>query len=590
MAVDLESRSEVRELRRDRNEVKFGITARLILINALPLIILTVVVLLVAIFSMKSSLEEEALEGLQTAAVSVAAGLDGIPGDFVVDENGDVFKGDENLSQNYKMEDEIKQKSGTDITIFWGDTRIGTSIVDSTGARLIGTKASDGVIKACLQGGQDYTSTSVVINGTNYFVAYTPLKNQAGEIVGMAFAGKPSDKIEGQIMNTILLILIVSIILVIACVIFGVVMAMGIAKSIKASCHFIERLADGHLGIHMPAFNLKRKDELGEMSRDLLHLEDNLKHIVADIQICAEEIEEAGLKLETMSGQSSQAADEISRAVEDISKGAVSQSEEIETASMHVNSMGEEITGIVSDIHNLDEISANMKNASDESTLIMNELSVSNERTVEAINNIDRQIRKTNESVQSIRSAVELISSIADETSLLSLNASIEAAHAGDQGRGFAVVASQIQGLADQSNTSAQNIQNIINQVLQESENTVKIMDETLTIVNTQQEKLNQTKEKFANVVTGVEHTSSETAVIRNSAQQTDNSRSVVVDVISNLSAISQENAASTEQTTASMQELNSAINLLANEAEELKHFADDLDRHMKFFDTTEED
>mgnify|MGYP002623200161 CR=1 FL=1 len=590
MAVDLSSRSEQKELRRDRNEVKFGITARLVMINSFPLILLTLVVVIVSVLSMKGSLEEEALEGLQTAAIAVASGLDGVPGDFYQDESGDVFKGDMNLSTDYEMEDDIKAQSGTDVTIFWGDTRIGTSILDSSGARLIGTQASDTVIKTVLQGGNNYTSTGVVINGTSYFVAYTPLTNDDGSIVGMAFAGKPSEKVEGQIMQTVIMVVLIALILGVACIIFGVVMALGIAKSIKASCHFIERMADGHLGIHMPKYNLDRTDELGEMSRDLLHLEDNLKHIVADIEICAEEIEEAGLKLETMSGQSSQAADEISRAVEDISKGAVSQSEEIETASMHVNNMGDEITGIVTDIHNLDEISSNMKNASDESTAIMNELSVSNERTVEAINNIDRQIRKTNESVQSIRSAVELISSIADETSLLSLNASIEAAHAGDQGRGFAVVASQIQGLADQSNTSAQNIQSIINQVLQESENTVKIMDETLTIVNTQQEKLNQTKEKFANVVTGVEHTSSETAVIRNSAQQTDNSRSVVVDVISNLSAISQENAASTQQTTASMEELNSAINLLANEAEELKHFADDLERHMKFFDTTEED
>ena len=139
------------------------------------------------------------------------------------------------------------------------------------------------------------------------------------------------------------------------------------------------------------------------------------------------------------------------------------------------------------------------------SSVIIRQLSESNDRTTQAINRIGRQIEATNDSVQMIHAAVELITSIASQTSLLALNASIEAARAGEHGKGFAVVASEIQKLAEQSNDSAEKIKDIIRDLLSEAEQTVNVMHEVEDIVAQQQEKLEETKTKFVSVADGIE-------------------------------------------------------------------------------------
>jgi methyl-accepting chemotaxis protein len=219
-----------------------------------------------------------------------------------------------------------------------------------------------------------------------------------------------------------------------------------------------------------------------------------------------------------------------------------------------------------------------------EASKIINELSESNDKTTEAIGKIAESVRTTNDSVTRIQEAVNLIASIASETSLLALNASIEAARAGEAGKGFAVVATQISKLSDDSNQSALAIEQIIQQLATDSEASVKIMDEVDTIVAEQQKKLNETKQKFMDVSKGIEDSTEETKIIDNQTMDCDHKRQAVMDVFANLSAVSQQNASSTEQTTASMEELNATINLLAQEANDLKDVAQSLEQEVAFF------
>ena len=225
-----------------------------------------------------------------------------------------------------------------------------------------------------------------------------------------------------------------------------------------------------------------------------------------------------------------------------------------------------------------------MEQANSEADVIITELSESSERTIEAVGRIERQVNLTDESVTKIEEAISLISSIAEETNLLSLNASIEAARAGEAGKGFAVVATQIQKLAEESNASAASITEVIDHLAHESRNTVDAMNEMQTIINEQQEKLQATKNKFEGVSAGIQTSRSEVKVIKTDTEKCDVARVKVTDVIQNLSAVSEENAAATEETMSAVQELNAAMDLLSAKADDLKAVAQNLEEDMNFF------
>ena len=164
-------------------------------------------------------------------------------------------------------------------------------------------------------------------------------------------------------------------------------------------------------------------------------------------------------------------AGEISTAVEEISKGAVSQAEDIETATNEIMTMGEQITQIVNNIADLTKTSKNMEEAESASQDTMIELSDAVQRTTDAVARIAKQIETTNESVDKIGNAsLHLLQILQSQTSLLSLNASIESARAGEAGKGFAVVASEIQKLSSQSDSTASKIQEIITDLQNDSE------------------------------------------------------------------------------------------------------------------------
>lgn len=208
-------------------------------------------------------------------------------------------------------------------------------------------------------------------------------------------------------------------------------------------------------------------------------------------------------------------------------------------------------------------------------------------KTMEIYNSVKEKAEKAIEGSKAVEKINELtgtIMEISSQTGLLALNASIEAARAGEAGKGFAVVASEIQKLSSQSDSTASKIQEIITDLQNDSKETLEVMRSTEVLVREQYEKLAATKERFKEVGNGINVSKHGTDVIKGNAEVCDSSRVTVVDVISNLSAISEENAASTQQTTSSMQELNATINILAETAAKVKEVSDQLNEDMKYF------
>lgn len=568
-----------------KKQKKLSVMTQLVLLCAVPMVIMMAFVTVYSINTMRKMTHDATMEGLENLCQSVFAAYDALDSGAYRMEGDTLYKGDYCISENVDVIDSFVEGSAADVTIFYGDTRRATSLRDkSTGERILGTKASDAVIKTVLNEGKTYETDSVVINGETYYAFYMPVKDDSGKCVGMVFAGQPATEATKRINQSSLLILGIAVLILIAALIVCVKIASAIAKVIIQTEELLSSLAEGNLNLEVSERILKRTDEIGVMGHAVQRLLDELKTIIGGIKKNTDTLMQQGDTLEGMASQTSSTADEISTAVEDISKGAVSMAEDIESATGQIANMGAIIEKIVESVKELDDLSGQMHVADTESSRIINELSESNDKTTEAIKKIEVSVHTTNESVTRIQDAVNLIASIASETSLLALNASIEAARAGEAGRGFAVVATQISKLSEDSAQSTKTIEDIIHQLTADSEASVQIMNEVNEIILEQQKKLIQTKEKFGDVSRGIEDSRKESNLINEQAGECDGERGKVVDVIQNLSAVSQENAASTEETTASMEELNATINLLAEAAGELKQMAKILEEEVSFF------
>ena len=320
------------------------------------------------------------------------------------------------------------------------------------------------------------------------------------------------------------------------------------------------------------------------MTRALQALISQLKSVMTDIKGLSDVLSESSNDLKDFATSTNNAADEISRAVEDMSQGSVSQAEDVESATVQVSEMGSSIEQIVDEISTLYNNSEKMGKAKDDSEKIVTELAASSDQTFDAVKRIEKQVKLTDESVTQIQQAVALITSIAEETNLLSLNASIEAAGPGEAGKGFAVVASQIQKLAEESNSSAASIADVIETLSHESKNTVDAMNNMHDIITTQQVKLAETEKGFKEVGTGIQSSIEQIDEIRSDSEKVDEARAKITDIIQNLSAISEQNAAATEETSASMQELNSTMAILAEKSEQLGEVAVKMNEDLKFF------
>ena len=328
----------------------------------------------------------------------------------------------------------------------------------------------------------------------------------------------------------------------------------------------------------------KSKDEVGDISRAVENLRIHLVEVTSKIIEGANIIHTASDRVDGKVNSVTSTVEQVNDAVGEVAKSAGAQADETQKATDNVISMGSMIEESVHEMSDLTENAQNMQKSSEEASKILEELDQINRQAATAIDMIYEQTNTTNASAMKIREATELITSIAEETNLLSLNASIEAARAGDQGRGFAVVAGQIQKLAEQSNNSAKQIEDVINLLLKDSQKAVETMEEVKEVMTRQNDNVMITRTKFEEVQGGIDRTMDSIHTIAGKMEMIDHSRTNVVDVVQNLTAIAQENAASTEETSAAVMEVGSNVSEIAENSANLKKIAQGLEEEMKAF------
>lgn len=472
---------------------------------------------------------------------------------------------------------------GIQLTLFMEDVRYITSVEDpnNESGRNEGTKA-DPDIWATVSAGKNVEQKGVSINGKDYYVAYVPVKDNSGKVVGMAFAGKEEALVQKEINSVIMKFVVVTIILVLVCGGEALFIARKIKEPLEIISKNLELLSDGELKPYKTATS--RITEIDSIIKSRKNLSSALQNIVLKVQDASKDLLQSGTELQDVANNTSSNAKDITRAVEEMSKGATSMATDIENATVKVMDMGGKIEGIVGGINDLDNVANGMDIAGKKAMDIIKMLDESNNKTVDAIEIVAQNVEATDRSVEQISQAVNFITEIADQTNLLALNASIEAARAGEAGRGFAVVANEISSLADQSGESTKKIEAILNVLVMDSKRSIQKMEEVKNHLHEQQENLKSTQREFENVNAGIKDTRNQSGMVDVQAKDCDESRSGVIDIISNLSAISEQNAASTQETTASIEDLTTAINLVAQQATQVQGQAEILEEAMRFF------
>lgn len=505
--------------------------------------------------------------------------------DYYMNVRGILYKGVVQITDDSSIVDRIKEYSGIEATFFYGDSRYATTWKGENGNQMLDTKLDSDVYEKVYNQGETYFLTDTTIDGVNYYAYYQPVKQpSSGEVVGCFFTGKPSNQVTSQIDQIRKQVILITLVIIVISMILASVMLWVIIKSLKKSVKDLGAVAEGELAISDQTKQIKKTDEISEIAITTVKLREALRNVIGEIMESIDLVKESSEKLSVTADKTQETTEVVKRAVNDISKGAMAQAEETTTANTHVVEMGNYIANTVSDVNQLTSKASAMNESSMEAIDILGELQDINMQTKDAIDMIYSQTNTTNLSAQKIREATNIITDIAEETNLLSLNASIEAARAGEQGRGFAVVASQIQKLAEQSDKSAKDIQAIISMLLKDSNQAVQTMEVVKDTIQKQSEKVEVSRIKVDSVNSGIKNFTEGINEIRKRTNKLDKERTHIVDIVQNLTAIAQQNAASAEETSTSTAELSITMVEVADAIDLLKRITKKLSTEVEIF------
>ena len=549
---------------------KMGYLQVILMIGCIPMIAAIVALTVYASDKMKNELIDSTYLRLKACSTSVEQY-------FTWDIREDILEKDD---ISYQFIDSL-QEEHIEQTLFMGDERFITSIVDEDGKRIEGTKA-DPKVWETVKTGNDYAADGMKINGERYYVYYMPVRSDDGEILGMAFSGERESAVRNAISGMLRSLVLLAGCMIVLFTAILVYLSFKIRKPLLATAEYIDCVANGDLSGNLEVKSVIR--EVTTLIRASAALKDKLNSIVTEVDGHAMQLDNNMESLNVLASASSKGANQIRQAIDELSKTAVSLAENVQSVNTSMMEMGNNVTAIHSETVTLNENSDKMDHANRNASESMNLVLTSSHTSSAIIEEMIVQVKATNEAIASISKAVELISDITSQTNLLSLNASIEAARAGQAGRGFAVVATEIKQLADQSSQGAAAIKNIVDDILEKSNKSVELTERMRTLAEKEQADIGSAKTGFDTLSQIIEANVATAGTIAEKTKNLEELKQTIINNITELSAISEENAASNEEVTANVSSIAESIDRISEDTGMIKKVSAALEEQMKYF------
>ncbi len=348
------------------------------------------------------------------------------------------------------------------------------------------------------------------------------------------------------------MIIFISVGCLIVALIIAVIIASKIVKPITQLVSLMKKVEEGNFTVES---QYNSKNELGVLSTSFNVMTKNVKALIGNIVKVSDGIHVKVDNIKSISKNSTVAAQQVSQAIEEIAIGATDQAKQSEETLFTIQSLAKSINEVTGSIGIVSDSSSNTKEIGNGSLVKVKELEHKTLETNKTLNEITNTVITLVTSIKNIEGFLEVINSISNQTNLLAINASIEAAHAGEYGKGFSVVAGEVKKLADQSKESTEEIAKVIKNIQVQTSEVNKLIKDSSKIFEEQRVAVDYTSESFKDILLATEEITKEVGSVQELVSGMNEYKEISMNAIKNISTVAEESSASTEEVMASTEE-----------------------------------